>query len=396
MWQKVKNVYHLLVAILANIYYGFPSRRLVIIGVTGTDGKTTTTSLVYHILKEAGYKVSIISTVSAIIHGKAYDTGFHVTNPSSFPLQKFLSEAVKKGDTHLVLEVTSHGLDQNRVWGIPFAIGVLTNITHEHLDYHKTYSEYLQAKMKLLNSAKVAVINRDDNSFHKVKYFLKKNKRVITYGQKNADFSLDSIKMPANINTLYNKYNGTAAGIVAREFGINKKIIEKALKTFIFPKGRTEMVYEKDFNVMIDFAHTPNAFKQLLSSLSEKTKGRLIHVFGSAGARDVSKRPLMGKIASDYDDILIITSEDPRKENPKKIIADIEKGVRSEKKAQTYTIIDRKSAIERAIFLAQKGDFVIITGKAHENSMNYGKGEEPWDEFKVVEKALQEKTKSNN
>ncbi|MDE2026614.1 MAG: UDP-N-acetylmuramoyl-L-alanyl-D-glutamate--2,6-diaminopimelate ligase, partial [Patescibacteria group bacterium] len=138
MWQGIKNIYHLFVAVLANCWYGFPGRKLTIVGVTGTDGKTTTSSLVYHILKENNYPVSLISTVSALIHGKESDTGFHVTNPAPFALQRFIAQAVAKKDAFLVLEVTSHGLDQNRVWGVPFTIGVLTNVSHEHLDYHKT------------------------------------------------------------------------------------------------------------------------------------------------------------------------------------------------------------------------------------------------------------------
>lgn len=390
MWQTSKNIYHLLVAILANIIYGFPGRKLTVIGVTGTDGKTTTVNLLYHILQEAGYSVSMVSTVGAVIHGKASGVGFHVTTPSSFKLQKFLSLAAKgKGKQYLVLEVTSHALDQNRVWGIPFATGILTNITHEHLDYHKTYAQYVRTKVQLLNRAEVAIINKDDHSYQKVKYFLKKKKRVITYGmEKGVDWSFKDVDIPQNIPQLYNKYNALAASLAAFHAGVKKGVIEKALKTFTFPKGRTEIVYDKDFTVMIDFAHTPNAFEQLLSSVRENTKGRLIHVFGSAGARDVSKRPLMGQIASRYDDVMILTSEDPRKENPEKIMHEIESGIDAKRKVAIYKIADRKKAIEKAISLAKSSDMVICTGKGHEESINYGHGEEAWSEFIVVKDAL--------
>ena len=157
MWQKIKNVYHLGIAFIANIWFRFPSRKIVVIGVTGTDGKTTTTSLIYHILHYAGYNASMVSSVGAIIGGKNYDTGFHVTTPSPFAIQRFIKKAVEVGSKYLVLETTSHALDQFRVFGVKFDVGVLTNVTHEHLDYHKTYQNYVKAKAKLLNMSRVAI-----------------------------------------------------------------------------------------------------------------------------------------------------------------------------------------------------------------------------------------------
>lgn len=166
MIQKLKNVYHLLQAILANIWYGFPSRKLKVIGVTGTDGKTTTTHLITHILKTAGKKVSMISTIYAKVGSHEYETGLHTTTPSSFTIQKMLSLAVKDNEEFFVLETTSHALDQNRVWGIKYKIGIITNITHEHLDYHKTYDEYVKSKLKILLNSKLAVLNKDDRSYN--------------------------------------------------------------------------------------------------------------------------------------------------------------------------------------------------------------------------------------
>lgn len=391
MWQKIKNIYHLGVAILANIYFGFPAQKITVIGITGTDGKTTTTSLIYHILKTAGKQVSLISTVAAYIDGKTLDTGFHVTNPSSVPLQRFLKRIAQLGNgkekNYLVLEVTSHGIDQNRVWGIPFAIAGVTNITHEHLDYHKTYENYVATKAKLLQSAKVAVVNKDDGSFSML-HDLLKDHEMITYGMKNADITRTTVAFKTNLPGEYNMYNCLLAVTICRQLGIADKDIAKGISTFTPPAGRTEIVYKKDFTIMIDFAHTPNAFEQLLSALRPKVKGRLIHVFGSAGLRDASKRPLMGKAASTYDDIIILTAEDPRSEKIEKINEQIKDGITTPRSVQVIEIQDRKEAIQKAISLAKKGDFVVITGKAHEKSINYGKGEEPWDEFEEVKKAV--------
>src|SRR5258708_1546996 len=285
MWQRAKNVYHLFVAVLANIIYQFPAKKLIVIGVTGTDGKTTTTSLIYHILKTANLPVSMVSTVSAIINGESYDTGFHVTNPSSVPLQKFLKKALlpdRNTKSYLVLEVTSHGIDQNRIWGIPFTFGVLTNITHEHLDYHKTFENYLDTKVKLLQRAKIAVINRDDDSYKRVSAKLSyKSKKIITYGlQEDADVNPEVFSFTSNLNGEFNKYNVLAAVSVVREISVKDEVIREAIKTFTPPAGRGEIVYDKDFTVMVDFAHTPNSFQELLSNVKPQVTSRVIHVFG--------------------------------------------------------------------------------------------------------------------
>lgn len=389
MWQNMKNIYHLCVAVSANILYGFPARKLTVIGITGTDGKTTTTSLVYHILKTAGKDVSLISTVAAHIGGKTYDTGFHVTNPASLPLQRFLRKAVvsgKKGqENYLVLEVTSHGIDQNRVWGIPFAVAGITNVTHEHLDYHKTYEKYVATKTKLLRWAKIAVVNKDDGSYPLVKRYLR-GKNAITYGKTNADVTPKTLSFRSTLPGEYNVYNCLLAIAICKQLGIPDTAIQKGIASFTPPLGRTDIVYKKDFTVMIDFAHTPNAFSQLLSAIRPTVTGRIIHVFGSAGLRDRTKRPLMGQAASKYDDVILITAEDPRTESVEAISAQIRKGIQGKK--VVLEISDRQEAITKAIQLAQKGDFVLVTGKAHETTMNYGQGEVPWSDYKAVEKAL--------
>jgi len=353
MFQKLKNIYHLCQAIIANIIYGFPSRKLKVIGITGTDGKTTTTHLITHILKTAGKKVSFVSSIVA--------EGFHVTTPNSFALQKLLKESADNHDQYFVLETTSHALDQNRVWGIKYEIGLITNITHEHLDYHKTYEDYTKTKLKLLKMAKIGI--------------------------ENTDKIADMIKKIPNL-TLFNQRNYSSAYIVCKRLGISDKEILKAMMTFELPKGRVDLVYDKNFKVIIDFAHTPNALLQLLPEIRKKylsNNGRLIHVFGSAGSRDITKRSLMGKISGKYSDLIILTEEDYRTEDLKKICLQIALGIKN----KSYEIIlDRQQAINKAVKIAKKGDVVVLTGKAHEKSLCRGKIEHPWDEYEAVKKAL--------
>lgn len=405
MLQKIKNIYHFCIAILANIWFGFPSRRLIVIGVTGTDGKTTTASLIYHILKTSDFKVSLISSVAAIIHNKQYSLPFHVTTLPPFALQKFIKMAAsvnqaRNGKRYLVLEVTSHALDQFRVSGTDFDIGIITNVSNEHLDYHKTYKEYVKTKLKLLEDSKIVVINKDDKSYRiihpELKKIINKISRVVTYGfSKSSDVNLLNSKFQSKLFGEFNKYNILAAYAVAGLLGIKESKIKKGISSFTAPVGRQDVVYSKDFKVMIDFAHTPNSFKEVLSEIKKNTSGKIIHVFGSAGERDVSKRPEMGRISSEYSDILILTAEDPRSESIEEITENIMSGIKNAffklSEGKIILIEDRREAIRKAINIARKNDTVIITGKAHEKSMNYGDGEKPWDEYKTVEKALQEK-----
>ncbi len=393
MWQNTKNVYHLFVAILANILYGFPSKKLKIIGVTGTDGKTTTSSLIYQVLKFSGFDVSMVTSVGAIINNKEYPLGFHVTTPSPFKLQNFVRRSISgKNPQYLVLEVTSHAIDQHRIWGIPFEVGVLTNVSNEHLDYHKTYENYLHTKSKLLKSAKIAIVNRDDKSYpllEPIKNSKTKNS-WITYGMsKNSDVNPANFPFKSEIDGLFNEYNILASIAACKAVGVEDGKIKKAIEKFELPLARMDMVYDNSFSVMIDFAHTPNALEQILSSIKPKVKGRLIHVFGSAGERDRSKRPEMGRISAKYADIIILTSEDPRSESTEEIMDRIQEGIDTNKKNEVVRIADRQEAIGKAVGMAKKGDFILITGKGHEKSMNKGHGEEPWSEYEAVNKALE-------
>ncbi|HSX09802.1 MAG TPA: UDP-N-acetylmuramyl-tripeptide synthetase [Candidatus Saccharimonadales bacterium] len=409
MWQATKNIYHFNQAIVANIIYGFPARGMKIIGVTGTDGKTTTANLIYHVLHVAGEKAAVISSVGATIDGEKFDTGFHITTPGRFDVQSYLKRAKKLGVKYIVLEVTSHALDQHRVQGVHIDVGVVTNITREHLDYHKTYEKYVTAKAKLLKKAKIAIVNKDDRSYQLLKKHHLKNRynEVMTYGmKKDSDMNPHVFPFQTKLLGTFNKYNCLAAISVLQALHIPDTAIRKGLLTYKPPVGRQEIVYNKDFMVINDFAHTPNSFSVILPESKRLAKNKLIHVFGSAAKRDAFKRPEMGKFSSKYADIIVLTSEDPRDEPIENIYTDILKGIknfevvgeaelRDQKfemklgKKYLFKIPDRKEAIHFAIRLAKKGDVVLLTGKGHEKSINYGKGEEPWDETKTAKEAIE-------
>lgn len=388
--RRLKNKAHLVLALTATLYNRFPSNGLIIIGVTGTDGKTTTSNLIYHILRQNGIKTALISTIGADINGVNYETGFHVTTPSPFAIQKYIKLAKEKGCTHMVIEVTSHALDQNRVSGINFDIGVLTNITHEHLDYHKSYEKYVMTKAKLLRKSRVCVVNSNGEWLGYIKKTIA-NKKNITFSLHGKNDDLTLINLPFKIKTKlvgdFNLENILASIAVAREIGIEDKRIESAIEDFSPPIGRQQILSRNPL-VMVDFAHTPNSFEKLLLELRRKSTGRIIHVFGSAGQRDRGKRPQMGKVASYYDDIIILTSEDPRGEKITDINNDIKKGIDDGK--EMYEIEDRKEAISYAISKALRDDVVIVTGKGHEKSMNFGKGEIEWSDQEVIKKLLKQ------
>jgi UDP-N-acetylmuramoyl-L-alanyl-D-glutamate--2,6-diaminopimelate ligase len=388
MWQNIKNTYHLARAVVAQHINQSPASSMTVIGVTGTDGKTTTASMIYHILQKAGFPAALITTVSAKIGDKEFDTGFHVSTPDSFALQAYLKKAKDAGVTHVVLEITSHALDQHRAYGIPIEVAVLTNISRDHLDYHKTMERYMRTKAKLLQSAKIAVLNKDDESFSFMKGLLG-DKTCITFGMsEGANISPKNTQLPEHIKGEFNKYNLLASIAVTKSLGIGTDAITKALRTFRLPKGRSEVVYDREFKIIIDFAHTPNGIKSLLQSLhEEKISGKILHVFGSAGARDSGKREAMGNATSTFSDITILTAEDPRGELVETINNEIRKGIAPTHEVKE--IVDRQEAITYAVSNAQEGDIVVITGKGHELSMNFGNGEVPWSDYKAVTAALE-------
>lgn len=430
--QLVKNYFkHLPVAFFANIFYLFPSFRLELIGITGTDGKTTTASLIYYLLERSGVRVGLVSSVGVKLPDEEFPLDFHVTSPPSWKLQRFLKMMVRKKIKYAVLEVTSHALDQFRFFGCHFKIGVLTNVTHEHLDYHGSFEKYLQAKLKLLRSSQVAVINKDDPSFSRIHQALK-GKRVITYSLKQrADYRAKKVSFDkkevsyelwvkgrkiANIHSRllgeFNIYNQLAAVATLSQLGFSPKAVIGGLEKFPGVVGRLEFIpNKKRLKVVIDFAHTPNALESALGALRKVLPrgGRLIAVFGSAGLRDREKRPLMGEVAAKFADVAVLTSEDPRTEDPWQIIREISKGcqaggmkwlgkrrhkeVKSKKRNKVYfTIVNRQEAINFAIRkLARINDIVVLCGKGHEKSMCFGKTEYPWSEHEAVRIALKEK-----
>jgi UDP-N-acetylmuramoyl-L-alanyl-D-glutamate--2,6-diaminopimelate ligase len=408
----VNFFWHLPKAVLANFYFGFPSRRLLIIGVTGTDGKTTTATLIYKILLQAGKKTALISTVSAEINQEKIPTGLHVTSPEPFVLQALLKKIAGQGIKTVVLEVTSHGLHQHRLWGVPFRIGVVTNITPEHLDYHRTYQKYLAAKGKLFKRVEFAVLNKDDQSFGYLNSVRPRSSWLITYSlKKKADFTLNTFKFKSSLPGDFNQSNCLAAIAAARTLGVEKKVIRKAIQSFKGVLGRMDEIrLGQNFRVLIDFAHTANALEKALTALKkEKNKGQLIVVFGCAGLRDPYKRPIMGRIAAKLADRIVLTAEDPRTENLDQIIDQIAKGclkagaqesavsdlpVNRKQLALFFRVADRRKAIKFAIQkLAEKGDLVVICGKGHERSMCYGKTENPWSDHREAQKALRGKLK---
>lgn len=391
--EVINNFYHLPKAILANIIYGFPTRKLRVIGVTGTDGKTTTVNMIYQILKAAGKKVSMVSTTGAVVGGKVLDTGFHVTSPDPFSIQKFARQALNNGDEYLVLEVTSHAIDQYRFWGIKFDAGVITNVTHEHLDYHKTFDNYFRTKFKLLKNVKFAIVNIDLNTNVLRSWDKCVNCKLITFGIGKGDFNQNDFNLNLKVPGDYNIENALAALGIAFALRIDKKVAQKALESFTGTAGRMEEVEnQKGIRIFIDFAHTPNGLEQALKALRLKTSGRLIAVIGAEGDRDIGKRAMMGEIAKNLSNFIVVTAVDPRGQLDninRQIVAGAEK-VGAVKGRNLFIINDREEAINFAINqLSRKGDTVGIFGKGHEVSMNLdGKKEIPWSDLEAVKKAL--------
>ncbi len=394
----INVVYQLPKAVLANLYYGFPAKKLRVVGVTGTDGKTTTVNMIYQILRNANKRTSMISTIKAEIAGVNYDTGFHTTTPNAFPLQSYIKTSLNHGDEFIALEVTSHALAQYRVWGIPFEIGVITNVTHEHLDYHTTFTEYLQTKTKLIGNAKYAVINRDDPNA--LKMIAGAHGTVVTYGHgetpsefsKYQDFNTLSHPLKIKLPGDYNMSNALAAFATTTLLGIKTKIIKQTLETFETLTGRLEHIKTgRGFDVYVDFAHTPNAMKNVLSTLRKRTKKRLIVLFGLSAERDIKKRPVMGKMAAQLADIVIVTDDDPRFEDQMSIINQIVAGAQTLGKAylsKFHKQPGRHEAIKFALSIAKPGDTIALLGKGHELSMSYRGIEYPWSDSKVVKGLL--------
>lgn len=411
----------LAMAEFASAFYDHPSQELVVIGVTGTDGKTTTANLIYHILRTAGVRVGMISTVKAVIGEEELDTGFHVTTPEAPDIQRYLARMRDAGLSHVVLETTSHGLAQQRVASVDYDLAAVTNVTHEHLDYHRTYQGYLQAKgllFEALNSPdpgakgieKLAVLNMDDDSYtylrgvtqaRKLSYSLSESGDMWATEIENTPngirFTVHGLGNPIRIESpligRYNVPNSLAAiGVTLGGLGVPVKALQQAFRTVETVPGRMERIdLGQDFLAIVDFAHTPNAIRQALLTARELTKGKVIAVFGSAGLRDVEKRKMMPKTSAKLADEMFLTAEDPRTESLDAILADMAEGAREGGAVQGerfWLEPDRGTAIRRALARAEKGDLVIACGKGHEQSMCFGDIEYPWDDRTAVKSAL--------
>ncbi|MFZ5856144.1 MAG: UDP-N-acetylmuramoyl-L-alanyl-D-glutamate--2,6-diaminopimelate ligase [Chloroflexota bacterium] len=414
---------------LAAAFYDWPGRKLTVIGVTGTDGKTTTTNLLYQILRTAGLKAGMISTVNAVIGDEVLDTGFHVTTPDAHDVQHYLAKMVDAGLTHVVLETTSHGWAQHRVDASEFDIGVVTNITHEHLDEHGSYENYRAAKARLFESLaktyakpqgnpRLAVINRDDRSFRflddliqtpKKNYGLHEDADVraenvhcapsgINFFAKSRDFH---IEVTSELVGAYNVSNCLAAFTVAVfGLGIDPQVAARGMSTLRGIPGRMERIdLGQPFTAIVDFAHTPNALKVALEAAREmlkeerEQKGRVIAVFGSAGLRDKEKRRMMAEVSAELADISILTAEDPRTESLEGILEEMADGARSKggREHETFwRVADRGEAIQFAVRKARPGDIVLACGKGHEQSMCFGRTEFLWDDRIAMRAALAE------
>lgn len=398
---KAKRFFHLiktglLRGFIGELQHGFPARRLKIIAITGTDGKTSSSTLLYYVLKAAGKKVALVTTVAAYIGDEEIDTGFHVTTPDAGEVQRFLAKMVELGIEYVVLEATSHGLYQHRLWGVYPIIAGYTNITHEHMDYHVNFQEYVAAKALLAKVSKQVVFNGDDiNAYKELKKQLgSRSDEIQTYSKSDRLPVAVSKAVQERFPQAYNQMNARLVFKIAKMLDVADSDYVKALSEFPGVPGRMQHVGKvKNIQVIVDFAHTPNALESALISLrkkmkQEKSKGRLIAVFGCAGLRDYQKRPMMGRVGAELADFAIFTAEDPRTEDVWSIIRQMKSDL-GNNHTKVTTIADRKEAITYAIQkLAKSGDVVGIFGKGHEKSMSYGKVEYPWSDLTAAQEAL--------
>ena len=407
-------------------WYNFPSRHLALVGVTGTDGKTTTTNLLYEILRAAGHTVGMISTVNARVGATSMDTGLHTTTPASGEVQRYLAQMVASGATHAVLEATSEGLAQQRLAGCDFDVAVVTNITHEHITAHGSWEAYRAAKSLLFRGLataqrkpdrpKVTVLNRDDTaSFdylraipteRHVVYGLHVNAEVtahdVRYAPQGVRFTLVSpwgeTEILSPLVGAYNVSNILAAASVALVLDTPLSAVAQGVAAVEGIPGRMERIdMGQDFAAIVDFAHTPNALRRVLAVARQWVgeSGRVIVAFGSAGLRDREKRRMMGEVAGALADLVVLTAEDPRTESLDTILAEMATGVRQHERREGvdfWRVPDRGEALRFAVELARPGDVVLACGKGHEQSMCFGTVEYPWDDREALRRALRGET----
>ena len=412
----VRNA-RLAMAVLANIYYQFPSSRLSVIGITGTNGKTTTTYLIDSILQNANKRTGLIGTIQRKVNDQTFPMSG--TTPESLDLQQYLHEMAECKTEYCVMEVSSHALEQGRVKGTDFRTAIFTNLTQDHLDYHKTMEEYREAKGLFfsrlgntfsddLDSRKYAVLNADDPASA---YFAKVTAaEVITYGVDNdADVRATEIRITAQgtqfkVDTFrgsaeiwlhmvgkFNVYNALAAISATLLENIPLDLIKQSLEAIAGVDGRVEVINEgQPFAVIVDYAHTPDGLENVLRTISEFAEGRILTVFGCGGDRDRTKRPIMGAVAAKYSDFVFVTSDNPRTEDPQSILQDIEVGLTNQQvPSSVYTLVeDRREAIHKAVEMASPGDVVLIAGKGHETYQLIGGATYAFDDRLVAKEAI--------
>jgi UDP-N-acetylmuramoyl-L-alanyl-D-glutamate--2,6-diaminopimelate ligase len=424
---------------LSAAWHDFPGRELVVIGVTGTDGKTSTVNLIFEMLRQAGLSAGMISTIKAAVNDEEEALDLHVTTPEAPVVQRYLRRMVEAGASHCVIETTSHALAQHRVDAIDFDVAVVTNITHEHLDYHGSYEAYLTAKTRLFemltgNQApaqgrsqdgagqgtaekaqmvKTAVLNYDDQSFAPLSQI--ETPRRLTYGlsaaadvyashvrfgpdatyfQLHLSLAAGKARLPISSQLVgdFNVYNMLAAAAVGQALGLTPEVIKKGLEAVEIVSGRMERIDRgQPFLVIVDFAHTPVSLQKAIGAARRMSNGRVITVFGSAGKRDIMKRRLMAETSARDADLTVLTAEDPRTDSLAEILDAMAAGCRSQGGVEAETfwrVPDRGEAIYFALTLARPEDVVLICGKGHEQSMCFGATEYPWDDRDATRAAL--------
>ncbi len=393
-------------AFAASEFWGRPSEKLCIIGITGTNGKTTTAHILAHVLTENGIRCGVIGTVGTMFGGIS-ETLSHTT-PDAVVLHGIFAKMVEAGITHVVMEVSSQALDQDRVYGIDFKVGLFTNLSVDHLDYHKDMKSYAQSKLKLFEMSEICIANRDSDFSEPFVTFKNGKNRVLTFSAHgDADYKAENICVAADGNRyelvksdnftvldvrqklcgFFNVYNSLAAVAAADVLGVEMNKISLSLSSFLSVKGRMEtFMTDRGFTVVIDYAHTPDGLGNVLSSIRLYCKGKILTVFGCGGDRDKSKRPLMGKIAEALSDFVVVTSDNPRNEDPEEIIKDILVGIKNSPKVVAVT--DRREAIRYALEKAGENDIVLLAGKGHETYQIINGEKYHLDEREEIEKFL--------
>jgi len=389
--------------ILSSRYYGEPTKRLKLIAATGTNGKTTTVNLIKHIMNESGHKCGCIGTAGYDVCGKTYEA--HLTTPYQFDLYGYFREMADNGAEYCVMEASSQALSQSRFVGETFECGIFTNLTQDHLDWHGTMENYYQAKKSLFACCKAAVINTDDPWGERLYNELKQESRIrltaisekemtdvsacrVTLKSGGVSYILSdrrseqsftvSIPMPGDFNVM----NSMGAAAACMEAGLPIREAVAGLNTVKGVCGRAEVLYDGDYTVICDYAHTEDGLEKTLSAIKRFIKGRLIVVFGAAGERDAGKRPAMGHCVSGYADIAVVTSDNPRFEDPQSIIDQVLSGF--EGKCEVHSYVDRLEAIKYAVSLAEKDDVIALCGKGHEEYQVIGDDYMPFSEHKII------------